>query len=199
MQIGKVLYPVTTLGPGTRLGVWTTGCERRCPGCANPELQVWDESKELPIDKVLDSVHHLEFRGVTVSGGEPFLQAKELRRLVDTVRTWGIDDILVFSGFTIGQLRSMHDEDVDHILSNIAVLVDGPFIEDRYVEDPLRGSDNQNVLVLKPGYQKEYDDYRKQSKTIDVFRFEDETHFIGIPSPGYDDVYRSYVNGGKNE
>ena len=196
MQIGKVLYPITTLGPGIRLGIWTTGCERDCPGCSNPELQEKDPSKDYPISEVLDKISDLEFDGITVSGGEPFLQIPELRNLVTAAKERGIDDILVFTGYTVGELRSMGDADVDYILSNIAVLVDGPFLESDYVEDPLRGSANQNVIVLNPGFQKDYDDYRRNKKKIDVFNFGNETHFIGIPSPGYDELYRSYVNGG---
>ena len=197
MQIGKVLYPITTLGPGTRLGIWTTGCERRCPGCSNPELQERDPSKDYPISEVLDRMSDLVFDGITVSGGEPFLQIPELRNLVTVAKGRGIDDILVFTGYTIGELRSMGDGDVDYILSNIAVLVDGPFVESEYVEDPLRGSANQNVIVLNPEFQEAYDDYRRNKKTIDVFNFGNVTHFIGIPSPGYDELYRSYVNGGR--
>ena len=199
MQVGKLLYPVTTLGPGTRLGIWTTGCRRQCPGCANPELQETDPSKDCPVSQLLESVRSLEFDGVTVSGGEPFLQAAELRELVSAVRRMGIDDILVFTGYTLKELRSMNDEDVNYVLSNIAVLVDGPFVESEYVEDPLRGSANQNVIVLNPRYQDTYDEYRKRKKTVDIFNFGNETHFIGIPSPGYDELYRSYVNGGANE
>lgn len=196
MQIGKILYPITTLGPGMRLGIWTQGCDRRCKGCSNPELQDKDPSKDAPVEEIVDGIRSLEFDGVTISGGEPFLQASELRRMVDLFISMGIDDILIFTGFYEKELREMDDPDVDSILSSIAVLVDGPFIEDRYVEDPLRGSDNQNVFVLNRRYAELYDNYRKGQKKIDVFRFDNEVHFIGIPSPGYDDVYRKFAAGG---
>ena len=197
MQIGKILYPVTTLGPGTRLGVWTTGCDRRCKGCANPELQVKDSTKDFPIVEAVEKLRDYRIDGVTVSGGEPFLQAEELRRLISLLKEWGIDDILVFTGNTIEELKSMNNEDIDYILSNIAVLVDGAFVESEYIEDPLRGSANQRVIVLKPEYQEVYDKYRSNAKAIDVFNFGNETHFIGIPSPGYDESYRRYLNGGR--
>lgn len=193
MQIGKALYPVTTLGPGERLGIWTQGCDRRCRGCSNPELQMKDPSKDTPVEELFESIKELGFTGVTISGGEPFLQAVELRCLVDLFLSIGIDDILIFTGFYEKELRGMNNPDVDHILSSIAVLVDGPFIADRYVEDRLRGSDNQNVIVLNEKYVESYDDYRKGEKTIDIFRLDDEMHFIGIPSPGYDDVYKSFA------
>ncbi len=40
MQIDRVLFPITTLGPGNRIGIWTIGCPHKCYNCSNPEL--WD-------------------------------------------------------------------------------------------------------------------------------------------------------------
>ena len=73
MQIGKILYPVTTLGVGERLGIWTQGCNRFCRGCSNPELQTFDETKDVSPQKIFDATIGWEFDGVTISGGEPFL------------------------------------------------------------------------------------------------------------------------------
>ena len=53
MQIGKMLFPITTLGPGRRVGVWLLGCNRGCRGCSNPELQAFDESKDIPVEEIL--------------------------------------------------------------------------------------------------------------------------------------------------
>ena len=47
LSIARINYPVTTLGPGNRVGIWTTGCDRNCPGCISPELQPFDERRQL--------------------------------------------------------------------------------------------------------------------------------------------------------
>lgn len=176
-----------------RIGIWTTGCNRNCRGCTNPDLQVFDPTKDIAVSELMESIKSLGFEGITISGGEPFLQPKGLREIVETAVSWGIEDILVFTGYRERELREMENPDVDAILSNIAVLVDGPFEENFYVDDPLRGSANQNVIILKDRYRETYDRYREGKKRIDIIDVGDETHFIGIPSPGYDELYRSYL------
>lgn len=69
MQLGKVLYPVTALGPGKRAGIWFLGCARGCEGCSNPELQPFDKSKETDVAKVCGLVRSFGCTRVTVSGG----------------------------------------------------------------------------------------------------------------------------------
>ena len=44
MYLDRILYPVTSLGPGKRLCIWVSGCNARCEGCANPEL--WTQRPE---------------------------------------------------------------------------------------------------------------------------------------------------------
>ena len=53
MYLDRILYPVTALGPGKRIAIWVSGCERHCNHCANPEL--W---KQYPYHHNLDG-----FRG----------------------------------------------------------------------------------------------------------------------------------------
>ena len=45
MQVDRLLFPVTALGPGNRLAMWMIGCHKRCKKCANPELQNFDKTK----------------------------------------------------------------------------------------------------------------------------------------------------------
>ena len=45
LSIARIFYPVKTLGPGNRVGIWTTGCLRGCQGCISPELQDYDKEK----------------------------------------------------------------------------------------------------------------------------------------------------------
>lgn len=33
MILSRLHFPVTTLGPGRRIGVWFQGCSIRCAGC----------------------------------------------------------------------------------------------------------------------------------------------------------------------
>ena len=189
MQIGKILFPISSLGIGTRIGIWVTGCLRNCKGCANPELQYFDESKDAPVDDIYAAIKDYPFTGVTISGGEPFLQAQDLAILVRHLVEDGKEDILVFTGFLLEELQSKHDPDIDYVLSHIAVLVDGPFIENKLDKHPLRGSTNQRLYFFKKEYQKAYEDYIADGQRIDYIPVGDEVHFIGIPFEGFRELY----------
>lgn len=193
MQIGKILFPITTLGPGKRLGIWTQGCARFCHGCSNPELQTFDETKDVSVQKIFDGTIDMQFEGITISGGEPFMQSHELKQLVELYIDVGINDILVYTGYTIEELVTKKNSDINYILANIAVLIDGPFLESLVDDIPLRGSSNQRVLVLNNKFKRAYEDFLKQEKKVDIFYFEDETHFIGIPFKGYDELYKKLI------
>lgn len=53
MQIDRILFPVTTLGPGNRLGIWTIGCPHRCFNCSNPELWNDDAEKDISLSELV--------------------------------------------------------------------------------------------------------------------------------------------------
>lgn len=193
MQVGKILFPVTTLGPGKRLGIWVQGCNRFCKGCSNPELQIFDESKDISPDKIFEATINLGFDGVTISGGEPFLQIQDLRALVECYLDAGYEDILIYTGFGLNELIDRNDENINFILTHIAVLIDGPFDVNLVDSVPLRGSSNQNVWILNSKYKNEYEKLLMEDKTVDIFCFEDDIHFIGIPFDGYDRLYRKLL------
>lgn len=193
MQVGKILFPVTTLGPGKRLGIWVQGCNRFCKGCSNPELQIFDESKDISHYKIVEATINLGFEGITISGGEPFLQIQDLRALVECYHDAGYEDILIYTGFGLNELMDRNDENINFILTHIAVLIDGPFDVNLVDSVPLRGSSNQNVWILNSKYKNEYEKLLMEDKTVDIFCFEDDIHFIGIPFDGYDQLYRKLL------
>ncbi len=87
--------------------------------------------------------------GVTISGGEPFLQAKNLISLIKLLKTHNIN-IWVYSGYTYEELITKQTN--TDILNLIDVLVDGRFIMDKHDENLLyRGSSNQRILSLVDG------------------------------------------------
>ena len=83
-------------GPGLRLVVFLQGCNFRCLYCANPDtIDLKGESKETDIEEIIRlAVNEKPFfgkkGGVTFSGGEPTLQAKELIPLVKRLKEHNI-------------------------------------------------------------------------------------------------------------
>ncbi len=188
MQVKFIAYPVTVLGPGKRIGIWTCGCYRRCPYCASPELQEFDEFSDIPLGNLLSQVKEYlaaqQVDGVTISGGEPFAQ-EDLLSFLHGLKDLGIEDILVYTGNTIEELRERLPN-VQEYLSNIDVLIDGPYIEELNDGLNLRGSSNQRILFLNKAMEKKYqaclkEERRYQAKPID----ENKTLFIGLPKKSY--------------
>ena len=189
MNVARVLYPVKVLGPGKRIGIWVTGCKRGCKGCSNPEL--WEQRPECEVSVTdlydlicrLADLHHVD--GFTISGGEPMIQAEELLKLVNQIRLIS-DDILVYTGFQIEELRDSRDTSVVSLLASIAVLIDGPYIEELNDNTVLRGSSNQRVHILNKDYQDMYSLYLKTSHNqIQNFSTSDGIVSVGIHHPSF--------------
>lgn len=94
-------------GPGVRFVVFLQGCPLRCPYCHNPDT--WDpqggeaHTPEAVCEKILRYRPYLKHGGVTVSGGEPLLQAPFVAELFHLLRAEGIHTALDTSG--IGNLE----------------------------------------------------------------------------------------------
>ena len=86
--------------------------------------------------------------GLTLSGGEPFLQPAALLPLARAAHERGLD-VWSYSGFTLEELRAQEDPDVDALLDELDVLVDGDYREElRDLTLHFRGSRNQRVIDL---------------------------------------------------
>ena len=147
MQIGKILFPVTTLGPGKRVGIWVLGCRRNCKGCSNPELQLFDETKDVPVGDVIGFVRTLDCEGATISGGEPFLQAEALADLLSRVRASRPEmTVIVYTGYTFAELQAM--EGAGKLIALSDIIIDGRYIDRLNDNRGIRGSGNQRVIAV---------------------------------------------------
>lgn len=137
-------------GPGLRLAIFFQGCPHHCPGCHNPESQLFIDNEFMSVNEVLDKITPLT-RGITVSGGEPFAQPESLLSLVRAARDRGVRDIWVWTGYLYENLASSKTVALGaEILSEIDVLVDGPYIEDLHTNDlQWVGSSNQRIIDVK--------------------------------------------------
>jgi anaerobic ribonucleoside-triphosphate reductase activating protein len=138
-------------GPGIRFVVFTQGCPHHCPGCHNPET--WDPEAGEPVEvrELLDRIKEGKLlKGVTVSGGEPFLQAEALVELARGVRDLGLD-LVVYTGFAFEELRELARSRPAYrdLLILTSILVDGPYLEaERDLALAFRGSRNQRLIDM---------------------------------------------------
>lgn len=136
-------------GPGIRTVIFLQGCERRCRGCHNPGT--WDKTAgdEMTGEEILQIIHSNPLcHAVTLSGGEPFLQADSLIPLVRTLKSEGYE-VASYTGFTYEELITATEEHRE-LLSTLDTLIDGPFVlEERSLDLPFRGSRNQRIVNVK--------------------------------------------------
>ena len=171
MYIDRILYPISTLGPGNRLVIWTKGCKKHCKNCANPELWNIGNSINISVDeisKIIVNIHRENpIDGITISGGDPLEQVDELIHLLEKLQDI-TDDILVYTGFQYSELRRTWDKNIINKLEdNIGVLIDGPYIEELNDDSlTLSGSKNQNIIYFNKRLEDSYEEYIKQGRKI---------------------------------
>ena len=93
----------TVDGPGVRAVVFMQGCPLRCACCHNPDTWDFDGGKSVTADQLMDKIRRLRSYfgkdgGVTVSGGEPLMQAEFVTELFRTCKSEGISCALDTSG-----------------------------------------------------------------------------------------------------
>lgn len=171
-------------GPGRRFAVWTQGCERRCPGCCNPEMQpirrniVVDVADLISLIKQTHESCHIE--GISLIGGEPILQAEGLADLSCWCQSAGLS-VLVFTGYLYQDLLAMNDPTVNRLLEYVDLLVDGPFVESEYDnERDWVGSRNQKIWFLSERYLPGIE-YEHGVKSMEVLISEKEIIVNGWP------------------
>lgn len=157
LNVARVIERTRAEGPGLRLCVWAQGCARNCPGCCNRSMQAFEPRDVMAtgelirrIEKVWASPEPPE--GITLLGGEPFLQAAGLARVAERVRRLG-GTVLAFSGYTLEELRRGDLPGAERLLAATDVLVDGPYLA-QHVENRRNwvGSTNQRFHYLTDAY-----------------------------------------------
>jgi anaerobic ribonucleoside-triphosphate reductase activating protein len=186
LRLSRVHFPVSSLGPGQRLGIWFQGCSIRCPGCISADTWATDKGKTT-LERLLEQIGSWlsQADGITVSGGEPFDQPDALLFLLASLRERTTGDILVYSGYPIEHLEPI----LLKARGQIDVLISDPFQIDETHARPLRGSDNQRMHLLTELGRKKFCAYERplteSDKSLDVMFDEDgSAWFAGIPSRG---------------
>ncbi len=93
-------------GPGVRYAVFLAGCSLRCGCCHNPDTWHTAGAKEYTAEQIEKScARYREYfgsdGGITISGGEPLLQAEFACEVFTRVKSLGINTCLDTSGCII--------------------------------------------------------------------------------------------------
>lgn len=135
-------------GPGIRMVIWTQGCMHNCKGCHNPQTHDLAAGELVTSEEIIAQMKEAQLQtGLTLSGGEPFLQSEALLPIVQAAKEMRLN-IWAYSGFTYEQLIS--HEEYRNLLNYLDVLVDGKFIEEeKDYRLKFKGSKNQRIIDVQ--------------------------------------------------
>ena len=135
-------------GPGLRLVVFLQGCPFKCLYCANPDTIPFEGGTETELDEVVKmAVNQKPFfgrrGGVTFSGGEPTMQARELIPLVDRLHENGINTCIDTNG-------GVFNPDVEELFRKIdLVLLDVKQINPERHQNLTGRSNSQTLMTAR--------------------------------------------------
>ncbi|MCG7410316.1 anaerobic ribonucleoside-triphosphate reductase activating protein [Paenibacillus sp. ACRRX] len=150
LYVMNIIHDSVVDGEGLRSVVFFSGCPHQCLGCHNPQSWALRGGTPMSVDEIADELLSNPITDVTLSGGELFVQAKEVKLLARKLRAAG-KHIWAYTGYTLEQLQ-VSSRDKIELLREIDVLVDGPFeLENKRPGLMYRGSDNQRIWQMKNG------------------------------------------------
>ncbi|AVD36506.1 anaerobic ribonucleoside-triphosphate reductase activating protein [Clostridioides difficile] len=148
-----ISYDSIVDGPGLRMVIWTQGCIHNCKECHNPQTHDLCGGFYMDTEEIINKVKSLKLqKGITLSGGEPFLQPEPLEVIAREAKTNGLD-VWSYTGFTFEQLldkrNSAYFKNLN-LLKQIDILVDGKFVaEKKDISLKFRGSSNQRIIDVQ--------------------------------------------------
>lgn len=141
-------------GKGIRMVIWNQGCLMHCPGCHNPETHDTNGGQEYEIDDIKKIIFNNKntHQGITLSGGDPFLQVDANMELANYAHSLGLD-VWAYCGLTFEKISL--DNEKKKLLEQCDILVDGAFVlklKDKRLA--FRGSSNQRIIDVQKSLQK---------------------------------------------
>ena len=139
-------------GDGIRVVLWVAGCAHHCKGCQN--AYTWDPCAGIPFTEdtkkeLFDALAQDYISGITFSGGDPLFPGNRAT-IADLIREikqrFPQKTLWLYTGYRYEELKSFPE--VQPVLNDIDVIVDGKFVEDLKDDDyKWAGSTNQRVLT----------------------------------------------------
>jgi anaerobic ribonucleoside-triphosphate reductase activating protein len=190
IELNKLHHPVTALGPGRRVGMWTQGCSIRCGGCASRDTWESDATRSVDVETLADHIAGIDggmLDGITISGGEPFDQADAVAALLRRLDAWRrrtgrTIDFLAYSGYELKRLERDHGE----LLGLLDAVITGAFVARRPTRLIWRGSANQRLIPLSGLGQERYAPYADAEVERPPFQVtvDESIWYVGVPRAG---------------
>ncbi len=148
LKYAGIIPDSTVDGPGIRTVVFMQGCIHNCPGCHNPQTHDINAGEEITpreLAKMVLKDISANHAGLTLSGGDPFLQDVELCEMLEFVKKRMPElNIWAYTGYLFEQIKD------SPMLKYLDVVVDGPFVmAKKSLKLIYCGSGNQRLIDVK--------------------------------------------------
>ncbi len=120
-------------GPGVRTVIFLQGCKLKCLYCHNPDSIAMNGGETYTVDELMEKILKVKpyfgkKGGVTVSGGEPLLQAKALIPLFKRLKEEGIHTNLDTNGRVLNHFtKELLDEYTDLVMLDVKHMTEEGF------------------------------------------------------------------------
>lgn len=156
LRVYRIYHGSVVEGPGRRSVIQLSGCHLRCQGCYVGEALEIESGVEMSVGEtiklLLDSTGDPR-DGVTVLGGEPFMQHESLPPLLRELKKRGLH-VTLYSGYTLEELRARPEQSVRAALALADILIDGRFVASESTgAGEWRGSRNQRIIYSPAAFQ----------------------------------------------
>lgn len=151
LLIHNIITHTSVNGPGIRYGLWLQGCNLNCPNCFNPETHSFNKGIEISIYSIFKKILKIiNIEGVSISGGEPLLQANILYKLLRMIKEKTSLSILLFSGFNMEEIKQNYYRRKS--IEYVDVLIAGRYMDNKKCKKSLISSSNQKIYLLTDRY-----------------------------------------------
>ena len=182
LNIAEICAESKTLGPGKRFIIWVQGCCFNCQGCISPDWIPQTKANIVDPFKLADHIISLpDIDGITISGGEPMLQGEALAKLLTYIRQKKDLSVISYTCFTLSQLQTKKDNNINLFLSLIDVLIDGQYMAELNDNQGWRGSSNQKIHFLTNRHLKEIELFTQRKRDVEVHIRDESALMVGVP------------------
>ena len=177
-----------------RSALWVHGCCFSCEGCLAKEMNTGPFKEYDPTDLSELFLNVTDTEGITISGGEPFLQPGELAAMLDRIKKRRDYGVIIYTGFLKEQLDKYDNKEAQRLLQHADILIDGQYMEELDDGRPYRGSSNQKIHLLTDRYKANFDEYYNGTniRNIEIDIKKDNVYMVGVPSKNGIEVWRKF-------
>lgn len=180
MQIAEIIDYTEVEGPFLRSAIWLQGCSINCAGCCNQEFIPIKGGVYTSPEDLYKRISKNDVEGITILGGEPLDQSKELFKFLKLIKNNTNMGIMLFSGYTFEKIQKNYD--MNKVIDLCDLVISEPFIQ-KQISYKRRwiGSSNQKVHFITDRYEYLKTEWEPYYKEIEFHIKDGEIIINGMP------------------